>query len=572
MKKLSEKNCKMKPFGMAVFLLLAFVSSVWAAGPGPQAEPSDAELFKLGERMYRQGILPSGEPMQALVSGDVPVSGVSFTCISCHLRSGLGSIEGTVITPPTTGKILYQPRDLYMKGFEMVQRVREYSKLLPIRPAYTDESLAQAIAGGVDSAGRKMKPIMPIYELNERDMAILINYLKNLSSEFSPGVSEEEIHFATVIGEGVAQDDVDAMLAPLEYYIKRKSDTSALFKNNPRLARMAVRMMGPDLAAKRFTLAKWTLQGPPDTWRAQLEDYYRREPVFAILGGIANGSWEPIQRFCEEMQLPCIFPVTDFPVRSSQDWYTLYFSKGIYQEGEAVARYLNYQGELGATDKIVQVVRQTSRGEALSQGFLETWTSLDHQPPTTITLPQGKAWSAEELRQTLEKEQPAVLLLWDDAKGSLPALETLTAEDKRPRMVFVSNTYLGEAARTIPEAARGFTYIAYPYRLPREDVRYDSLLEPLVKGFNLAGPERKYIEEGYSVGDIMSRALMDMRGEYYRDFFLDTIGMMGDQDMPLYERLSFGPGQRYASKGCFIVQLAKGPNPPLIKKSEWFIN
>jgi hypothetical protein len=42
-----------------------------------------------------------------------------------------------------------------------------------------------------------------------------------------------------------------------------------------------------------------------------------------------------------------------------------------------------------------------------------------------------------------------------------------------------------------------------------------------------------------------------------------------DETYPLYERLSFGPGQRYASKGCFIVQLTKGPKPELIRKSDW---
>jgi hypothetical protein len=45
-----------------------------------------------------------------------------------------------------------------------------------------------------------------------------------------------------------------------------------------------------------------------------------------------------------------------------------------------------------------------------------------------------------------------------------------------------------------------------------------------------------------------------------------------DQEVPLFERLSFGPGQRYASKGCYIVQLSKGEKPGLIKKSDWVIH
>ena len=47
--------------------------------------------------------------MQATVKGDVAMPGSAFTCSSCHLRSGLGSIEGGVFTLPTNGAKLAQP-------------------------------------------------------------------------------------------------------------------------------------------------------------------------------------------------------------------------------------------------------------------------------------------------------------------------------------------------------------------------------------------------------------------------------------------------------------------------------
>jgi hypothetical protein len=569
MKKILNARANFALFIMAILWLLVFSLNAYAA----EQSPSAADTLKLGERMYREGILPSGEPMKALVSGDVPVSGTAFTCISCHLQSGLGSVEGSVVTPPTTGNILYKPRGIFKKGFEMVERVREYSKLLFVRPAYTDETLATAIASGVDPKGRKMDKAMPLYDLSDQDMGILINYLKSLSSKVSPGISEDQIRFATVITEGVSQKDVDAMLAPIQYYIDSKNDTSGLYKTNPRQSLMAIRMMGPDLAAKRFVLDQWRLKGAPETWHSQLESYYQHHPVFALLGGISSGEWQPVHQFCEENHLPSLFPITDFPVRSTKDWYTQYFSKGIYQEGEAAARYLNHQGKSGADRLIVQIVRQTPRGEALAKGFEETWASLGHKKASPIiTLKVGESLGGTALRKMLEKEKPTVLLLWDDDKGALPMLGSLATEAKRPKMVFVSASYLGEASGMITEPAREFTYIAYPYRLPQEDARYDSLLKRMAKGQVLSGETRRIFEQGYSSGDIMSRALMDMRGEYYRDFFFDTIGMMGDLDLPLYERLSFGPGQRYAAKGCYIVQLGKGAKPVFIKKSEWFIN
>ena len=73
------------------------------------------------------------------------------------------------------------------------------------------------------------------------------------------------------------------------------------------------------------------------------------------------------------------------------------------------------------------------------------------------------------------------------------------------------------------------------------------------------------------LGEVLGKALMMMRGEYYRDYLYDVIGMMSDMHYPLYERVSFGPGQRYASKGSYIVQLGSGRNPVLERRSEWVI-
>ena len=70
---------------------------------------------------------------------------------------------------------------------------------------------------------------------------------------------------------------------------------------------------------------------------------------------------------------------------------------------------------------------------------------------------------------------------------------------------------------------------------------------------------------------MMTDTFMHLQRNFYRDYFLDVISMLGDQIYPDYVRLSFGPGQRYASEGCYIVQLTKGPQPELVRKSDWVI-
>src|ERR1700693_4613387 len=105
-------NCIAGAVAVFMLALTGFILPCSAAGQAKSAL-SPQEQLRLGERIYREGILPSGEVMQAVVKGDVTVPGTSFTCVSCHLRSGLGSFEGGVVTPPTNGTKLFKPLQVY---------------------------------------------------------------------------------------------------------------------------------------------------------------------------------------------------------------------------------------------------------------------------------------------------------------------------------------------------------------------------------------------------------------------------------------------------------------------------
>jgi hypothetical protein len=256
-----------------------------------------------------------------------------------------------------------------------------------------------------------MNDVMPRYLLENRDMALLIAYLKSLSSQLSPGVSETTLRFATVISEDVAQEDRDALLVPLENYVKNKNDMARFYKTpaGSRGRQMVENMLASkELALRNLSLSRWILKGAPETWRSQLEEYYRKEPVFALLGGMTNGEWAPVHRFSEENRIPCLFPMTDFPVISDTDWYTMYLSKGYYQEGEAAARYLSGFAESFKGKAVIQVSRDSGEGRALSAGFRETWSDLGQQAPASLTLKRDEALTGELLSQLVLNENPAV--------------------------------------------------------------------------------------------------------------------------------------------------------------------
>lgn len=553
----------MKPTALTCFLLLLFVlagSAPVALGAAKQVTGLSTEgALRLGEAMYLKGVLPSGKPMKALVQGDIVVTGKMITCANCHMRSGLGSFEGTVLTLPTNGAKLFSP---LLSGQDLPGTGMTRGQLKYPRPAYTDESLARVLTSGIDSAGKMLSLTMPRYILDEAETEIMVFYLRHLSSEHSPGVSGETMRFATIVTEGVRPEDRRAMLDPLASFVRDEWNA-----NLPVLAQLQ-----RDKAYRTLSLDVWELKGLPDTWKGQLEDLYRQRPVFGLLGGLSSGTWKPVHEFCESNRVPCVFPITETPEISGTDWYTLYFSKGYYQEGEAAAKYLARVFDLPPDREILQVLRENGQGKALSQGFTETWKRLGKAAMKTRTLSPGDKAGREFWKELSASYRNAVMLLWL-APGDLDGMETLAEIAERPSMVFVSSTMLDGKLSSLPDSVRDFIFITYPNRLPDQSAYVSSIVDQWLRAKKLSTANLTVSSKVYFLTRMLARVLTDMRGNLYRDYFLDLFDVLEDQTgiSATYPRLSFGPGQRYASKGCYIVTLTKGPQPKIIRQSDWII-
>jgi len=530
---------------------------------------SQEEALRLGEKMYRDGILPSGRPMQALVQGDVPVDSTVFSCSSCHLRSGLGSIEGQVVTYPVDGITLYQPmtRAWLMRWTAGSRYAR--SATGDIRSAYDDNSLAVAIRGGVNPDGKTLNYVMPRYPLDDMDMEILLFYLKNLSVKPSYGVVDNTIRLATIITGGVCSEDQQAMLREL----KIMAGASRVGRSS-KMARQALSSDPEALMNKGYVkveLSVWELKGSAEGWRSQLEAYYKKEPVFALVSGISNGDWHPIHDFCEENRVPCILPVTDSPVVSNTDWYTLYFSGGFYQEGEAVARYLNGTEGISRAAPVIHVYRNGDKGQTIAEGFDEAWGADGRKLPEKRVLSNNEQVTAEFWRQLTAPHKRAIILAWLDPKD-LSSLSALAENPDKPEMIFFSSSLMGKDIYNIPARIRKISYLTYPYRLPDDFEKYQPL-QPGVQKSSKSPAEYQAVREKASFNIMLiTKSIFMLKGYFNRDRFLEVMDMMRDETMTtLYPRLSFGPGQRYLSKGCYIVQISEGDSPKVLAVSDWII-
>jgi hypothetical protein len=143
-----------------------------------------------------------------------------------------------------------------------------------------------------------------------------------------------------------------------------------------------------------------------------------------------------------------------------------------------------------------------------------------------------------------------------------------------PDAVFASYSLLQRATYALPESERAAVYVTYPYTLPQDFRTFKARPDPLSKTATGPGADQNLELKMHALFQTLSGPLARMRSYVYRDFFIELIETAPDQSLAqgAYPRLSFGNGQRYASKGCYIVQLGAGPDPGLVKKSEWVIH
>lgn len=533
---------------------LLFFAAVACAHAFPAfAEDADTQV-QLGKRIYREGVLPSGALLTAAGQGGITLRGAQAACVSCHRRSGLGSSEGGKVVRPIAGAMLYRQAE--------PPAARAPQKGLAGRVPYTDEMLVRAVREGVNSAGRALDPLMPRYPLSTEDARRLVAYLKSLSSDPSPGVTKDTIHFATVVTPDVAPEKRKAMLDVLHAYFR---DKNAGTRHEVRRSAHAPWDMAREYQAyRKWALHVWELSGSPDTWTAQLQAYYRKQPVFAMLSGIGRGSWRPMHEFCERQELPCLFPNTDLPAIAEADYYSVYFNRGMTLEAQALAKHL----EKDVTGPLVQVYREGEPGAVAAEALRQALPGRVHDRRMERSEPATAAFWKDVLQQT----QPSALVLWlgdEDVRVFNAAASALPLP---------MDVYLSSSLTTVPPSLLeiglqpNLRYVR-PFDLPQSLDRRLARVRVWLRARNIAGGEEQVQTNTYFACTVAGEALMHLVDNFSRDYFMERIENMLENALAgtVYPRTSLGPGQRFASKGSYIVRYSDEPEPRLLPVSEWIV-
>lgn len=532
-------------------LTLLLAHGTLAAGPA---------VSEGGRAIYLDGRLASGEPLQATVQKGVALSGAAAACVNCHRRSGLGGGEGQSSIRPIAGRLLFHPPPPGGTGRlrEQPPRASDASR----RPVYTRASLARALREGVDPDGRVLDPLMPRYALDDDAVDQLQAYLDGLSARPAPGVSDREIHFATVVGPGVDPDRRRALLDVLQAFFRDKNGGTR--KEARRRDTDSMRMYR---AYRTWVLHVWELRGAPETWHAQLDVHYRRQPVFAVVGGLGDASWQPVHAFCESAALPCVFPDVDYPVVAGTGYYSLYFSRGLVLEAEVLARQLA-QSPAG---RIVQVFRDDATGHVPAQALRHALRrrgidAPDERPVSGAGAPPVEFWEG-----LVHGATPATLVVWLDP-ADMQGLGQLDGPPPGLANLYVSASRSALRRPQLPEPWLARLRMVYPFVLPTDRARRLARVEAWLRGRNMPLTDARTQANAFFAATLTGDAMAHLGESFSRDYFIERIEQMAETALApsIYPRLSLGPGQRFASRGGYIVGFPQGADVP-VALSDWLV-
>lgn len=573
--------------------LVAAVSA-WAGGDDIEA----------GRAIYLEGRLPSGQPLVGKRFGTEVVAGKRAACAGCHGRSGMGAVEGDIPIAPITGKALFGAGESVVATMDP-RRGKAFNHL---HPPYSEAALAAAVRDGLEVTGRPMSRLMPRYMLDEDGIRALAAYLRQLSAEWSPGVSAERIDFATVITPEVDPARRAVLIDMVNGAVAAKNGST---RPGRRYMASAAEMLMK--TGRTWNFEVWQLEGAPETWGSQLSDFYRKKPVFAIVSGLSESTWEPVAAFCQREEIPCLLPSIDLPPAGEESYYPVYFSRGVGLEAEILAAYLR-ESEKSGPRRVVQVFPKGAVGEGAANRLAERLGNAG----VAVENHGLERVSASGLARSLKGlGKGDAVVFWLRAK-ELALLEKLDIPDASD--IFFSGRLSDGRADAIPDGWRERAKILYPYELPEKRRANSAYLHSWLKLRKLPLVSEPLQSEIFFALNFVSDTVSDMLNNLYRDYLVErTVTMMAFREgskaeqeirdrgalgrvtlrgnnLPgssleeasellslaqaeqgrgsqggttVYPRLSLGPGQRFASKGGYVVKIDRANGDALVPITDW---
>ncbi len=474
-----------------------------------------------GKQLYLTGESPSGKPVKALVGPEsTELSGTEVPCAGCHGEDGQGRPEGGIV-----------PTDITFEHLTLAYGHNHDNGRK--HPAFTAETIITAVNGGVDPAGNRLDSAMPRYTLSGSDSADLIAYLKRLSTDADPGLTDTAIHLGTLLptrgplaGMGLAMKDM------LSAYFDEVNAHGGIYNRKILLE-----------------VAEYT--GSADSTIRNVRRLLETEPVFALIAPFAANMEQDILLLSESRGVPQIGPYTlfpeDDPARSRSAFYLL---PGLNNESRAMVDYAADVLHLKNISSMV-ISPENNNIQKAAEAIEKQSGTRGLGPVTRLTYPpyefQSQAFAAQ-----LKKQSPEVIFFF----GANDELRTIlkSAGELKPRpYVFVSGSLTG--SNVFDEMFRDRIFLSFPSQ-SRDQPNADEFFR-LIKRNKLTTEYLTAQAVSYSAAKLLTEGLQRTGRELSRKKLISMLENIYQFDTGVMPSLSYGPNRHIGSAAVTIVPAAQ---------------
>jgi hypothetical protein len=215
----------------------------------------------------------------------------------------------------------------------------------------------------------------------------------------------------------------------------------------------------------------------------------------------------------------------------------------------------------------VQVYRSGDIGAAAAH---ELRAGLAAQGIEIVDRPLAAAAKSQTLSEAVNNVQASdALILWMRPKD----LQALPPSPPPGALVFASGLMGGLERAPLPTNWRASTDVTYPFDLPDDRrLRMDFPLR-WFKIRQIEMVDERVQTDTFVACGILAEVLAPMLDNFVRDHLLERLETMlsARTRNGYYPRLGLGPGQRFASKGGYLVHFADVQGPKVVADGEWIV-
>jgi hypothetical protein len=262
----------------------------------------------------------------------------------------------------------------------------------------------------------------------------------------------------------------------------------------------------------------------------------------------------------------------DYPDVAGSGYYPIYFSRGVTLEAEVLAKHLLETAQAGKPGAIVQVFRDNVPGRLPSRVLRNVLQGKSGKTIVDYPLADDGRLPVDFLSRRVGDERPAILVLWlNDAE--LAALDLAVAPPDGLQAIYVSASLAAMRRPGLPEGWQSRLYMVYPFDLPATRTQRLARLHAWLRARQIPPGDERTQANAFFAATIAGDAVSHMGENFSRDYFIERIEQMAQSALSpsIYPHLSLGPGQRFASRGAYVVRFPGDAGGVPIAVSDWLI-